>query len=265
MDTKRPPAGVPEDPNTTTHEERETPVPTQRSKMSPHERIIFALDVPRSDDAEKFSHLLAGQVGGFKIGLELFIAAGPAVFDRIGPNVNVMLDLKLHDIPETVERAVHRVGELSPFGVKFLTLHVQQRETMRRAVKAAEKSGVQLLGVTVLTSMTDTDLKDFCYEGDTLGAVLSRAKLAAEEGITGFVTSPREVALLRRAYPNAVLVTPGIRPTGSEESDQKRIGTPGQAVEDGADYLVVGRPIRDADNPVAMAGLIAAEIELKTG
>jgi len=176
-----------------------------------------------------------------------------------------MLDLKLHDIPETVERAVARAGELSPFGVKFLTLHVQQRETMRRAVKAAEKSGIQLLGVTVLTSMTETDLKDFCYEGDALGAVLSRAKLAAEEGITGFVTSPREVAILRRTYPHAVLVTPGIRPTGStEESDQKRIGTPGQAVEDGADYIVVGRPIRDADNPVAMAGLIAAEIELKT-
>ena len=225
--------------------------------MKPHDRIIFALDVPRLTEAQKFISLLDGHVGAFKVGLELFMGVGVAVLRLI--TKPVMLDLKLHDIPETVERAVLCAGDL---GVKFVTVHVQQRETMRRAVKAAEKSGIQLLGVTVLTSMTDTDLKDFCVEGDTLNAVLTRAKLAAEEGVTGFVTSPREVGLLRGAHPKAVLITPGIRPVGGEADDQKRTGTPAQAVQDGADYLVVGRPIRDADNPVAMAGLIAAEIEI---
>lgn len=225
--------------------------------MKPHERIIFALDVPDLRAANELACTLSGSVGAFKIGLELFTAEGPAAIAVLSSPI--MLDLKLHDIPETVERAVLRAGDL---GVKFLTLHVQQRETMRRAVKAAEKSGVQLLGVTVLTSMTDTDLKDFCVEGDTLSAVISRAKLAADEGISGFVTSPREVSILRKTYPSAVLVTPGIRPAGSADNDQKRTGTPAQAVEDGADYIVVGRPIKDADNPVAMAGIIAAEIEL---
>lgn len=229
--------------------------------MKPHERIIFALDVPNIVEAEKFINLLGGftpsdgYVGAFKVGLELFMGAGIAVLRII--KQPVMLDLKLHDIPETVERAVQRAGDL---GVKFLTLHVQQRETMRRAVKAAEKSGVQLLGVTVLTSMTDTDLKDFCIEGDTLNAVLTRAKLAWEEGISGFVTSPREVGLLRKAYPMGTFVIPGIRSAGAATGDQKRTGTPEDAVRDGADYLVVGRPIRDADDPVAAAKGIALEV-----
>ncbi len=222
--------------------------------MKPHERIIFALDVPSRREACQYVTMLRGHVGLFKVGLELFIAEGPQTVQDASPT---MLDLKLHDIPETVERAVLRAGDL---GVKFVTVHVQQRETMRRAVKAAEKANVQLLGVTVLTSMTDTDLKDFCVEGDTLNAVLTRAKLAAEEGVTGFVTSPREVGLLRGAHPKAILITPGIRPAGSEMGDQKRTGTPAQAIQDGADYLVVGRPIREAQDPVAMAELIAAEI-----
>lgn len=223
--------------------------------MKPHERIIFALDVPTYAEADKLVALLNQDVGAWKIGLELFMSP-----DRksLGPTtLPIMLDLKLHDIPETVERAVLRAGDI---GVKFCTLHVQQKETMRRAVKAAEKSGLQLLGVTVLTSMTETDLKDFCIEGDTVKAVLTRAKLAWEEGITGFVTSPREVGLLREAYPRAILVTPGIRPAGSEAGDQKRTGTPAQAVQDGASYIVVGRPIRDAPDPVAAAKAIAQEI-----
>jgi orotidine-5'-phosphate decarboxylase len=229
--------------------------------MKPQDRIIFALDVPNHDEAEKFIWMLDGHVGAFKVGLELFTAVGPEVLKKITTQ-QVMLDLKLHDIPETVERAVLRAGE---HGVKFLTLHVQQRETMRRAVKAAEKTGLQLLGVTVLTSMTDTDLKDFCFEGDTLNAVMTRTKLAYEEGVKGFVTSPREVSILRKTYPDSILVTPGIRLADSTDADdQKRIGSPSQAVQDGADFIVVGRPIRDADNPAAMAGIIAAEIEIHT-
>lgn len=224
--------------------------------MMAHERIIFALDVPRESEARRFIRELGGHVGCFKVGLELFIGEGPGIIAATTPHP-VMLDLKLHDIPETVERAVQRAGEL---GVKFLTLHVQQRETMRRAAKVAGQVGVQLLGVTVLTSMTDTDLRDFCIEGDTLSSVLTRAKLAWEEGVTGFVTSPREVGMLRATYPKSVLVTPGIRPAGSTSNDQKRTGTPAQAVADGADYIVVGRPIRDAENPAGVADGIAAEI-----
>jgi orotidine-5'-phosphate decarboxylase len=226
-----------------------------RSPAWASSRIIFALDVPDYDEANRLAGLLNHHVGAFKIGLELFMSA-----DRksLGPiDKPIMLDLKLHDIPETVERAVLRAGDL---GVKFLTLHVQQRETLRRAAKAAEKSGIQLLAVTVLTSMTDTDLKDFSTEGDTAKAVKARAQLAWEEGITGFVTSPQEVGLLRQAHPKAILVTPGIRPAGADAGDQKRTGTPAEAVKDGADFLVIGRPIRDAANPVEAARLIAKEI-----
>lgn len=230
--------------------------------MKPKDRIIFALDVPDIISAQQFITTLGGEglpteghVGAFKVGLELFMAVGLPVLRII--KQPVMLDLKLHDIPETVERAVQRAADL---GVSFLTLHVQQRETMRRAVKAAEKGHLQLLGVTVLTSMSDTDIKDFCRENDTLNAVMSRAKLAHEEGITGFVTSPREVGLLRKAYPDAILVTPGIRPAGTEAGDQKRTGTPSQAIQDGANFIVVGRPIRDSEDPVGAAGAIAEEI-----
>ena len=231
--------------------------------MKPKDRIIFALDVPDIISAQQFITTLGGEglpteghVGAFKVGLELFMAVGLPVLRII--KQPVMLDLKLHDIPETVERAVQRAADL---GVSFLTLHVQQRETMRRAVKAAEKGRVQLLGVTVLTSMADTDIKDFCRENDALSAVLSRAKIAHEEGVNGFVTSPREVGILRKAYPEAILVTPGIRPQGTAEGDQKRTGTPSQAVQDGANFLVVGRPIRDSEDPVSAAQAIAQEIE----
>lgn len=226
--------------------------------MEPHERIIFALDFPALADASKFlaHNDLFKHVGMVKIGLELFIAAGPTAVASM-PNP-VMLDLKIHDIPETVERAVLRAGDL---GIKFLTLHVQQRETMRRAVKAAEKSGIQLLGVTVLTSMTDADLHDFCIEGDTFKAVLGRAVLAYEEGITGFVTSPREAGFLRKGLgPKPLIVVPGIRPEGTASGDQARVGVPKMAIQDGGDFLVVGRPIRDAEDPIAMADRIANEI-----
>jgi orotidine-5'-phosphate decarboxylase len=220
------------------------------------ERLIFALDVPDLRTANTWFAKLTDHVGAFKIGLELFISVGPSVV-YIG-NAPIMLDLKLHDIPETVERAVGQVGDL---GVKFLTLHVQQRETMRRAVKMAEKTGLQLLGVTVLTSMTEADLADMRYADlDPSRRAVDLARMGWEEGLTGFVTSPKEVALIRAELPKSILVIPGIRPAGSELGDQKRVGTPAQAVADGADYLVVGRPIRDAADPVAAADAIAAEI-----
>ncbi len=230
--------------------------------MNAKDRIIFALDVPSVADAERCIGLLEDHVGVFKVGLELFMQAGPAILKSI--KRPVMLDLKLHDIPETVERAVVRAGEL---GVQFVTLHVQQRETIVRAARVAEDSKVQLLGVTVLTSIGERDLMDLnlpcqCDPTyfDPAERVMMLAKFASGCGLTGFVCSPKEVKMLRTALPKAVLVIPGIRPAGAAAGDQKRTGTPAEAVKDGADYLVVGRPIRDAPDPVAAAKAIAAEI-----
>ena len=230
------------------------------------DRIIFALDVPTSAEGSKYVNLLDGCVGAFKVGLELFIAAGPAFVGSVARNRSrpVMLDLKLHDIPETVERAVLVAGDL---GVKFLTLHVQQRAAMSRAVKAAEKSGMQLLAITLLTSMNDWDCHDLRFNEATSRAGARAgylAGLAWQEGITGLVTSPQDVAALRTKYPSAVLVCPGVRPDGSTIGDQKRTATPGHAIQNGANYVVVGRPIRDATDPVASARAIAAEIDAVT-
>ena len=170
----------------------------------------------------------------------------------------IMLDLKLHDIPETVERAVMCAGVL---GIEFLTLHVQQKETLRRAVKAAEKSSVQLLGVTVLTSMNEQDMDDLRYSTtDPTLRAMYLARMAWKEGVTGFVCSPQDVLHIRSELTEAVLVVPGIRPAGAEKGDQKRTGTPAQAVKDGASYIVVGRPIRDAKDPVAAAQAINTEV-----
>lgn len=234
--------------------------------MEHHQRIIFAADFPSVREAAEFvsKHELWEHVGFVKVGLELFMSSGPlAVQAFTSP---VMLDLKLHDIPETVERAILTVRDL---GAKFLTVHIQQRETLRRAVKAAEKAGVQLLGITVLTSMTDADLKDLSPvdDGGMLPAIgrvaVHRARLGWDEGLTGFVCSPNEVGDIRKALgPKATLVVPGIRPKGSEAGDQARIGTPKTAIVHGADYLVVGRPIRDAADPVAACKAIAREIDL---
>lgn len=228
--------------------------------MTPAERLIFALDVPDFDSAVALVGELAPHVGGFKVGLELLVASGMPIVRLISLSSFgnfVMLDLKMHDIPETVERAVFRAGDL---GVRFLTLHVQQRETLRRAAKAAEKGGVQLLGVTVLTSMTDNDCHDLGYDQTPAVRALYLAKLAWEEGITGFVCSPQEVATIRAALPKSTLVVPGVRPAGASAGDQKRTGTPLDAVRSGADHIVVGRPIRDAENRKGAADAIVREI-----
>ncbi len=226
--------------------------------MKPHERIIFALDVPSAQEATYFVDQLGGHVGAFKVGLELFIAEGPSVL-RVCDTSRVMLDLKLHDIPETVERAVTRAANLP--GVDYLTIHVQQKSTLSRAAEVATRFGLQLLGVTVLTSMTQYDLEDMRHSfTDPSDMALYRAQFAWGNGITGFVCSPHEVSRMRRTFPKAIIVTPGIRPAGAAKADQRRTGTPAQAIQDGADYIVVGRPIRDAENPTAAADAIAEEI-----
>jgi orotidine-5'-phosphate decarboxylase len=226
--------------------------------MKPHERIIFALDVPNLSEAQRYVSMLTGHVGMFKIGLELFMAEGPTVVDRVDQGLGrVMLDLKLHDIPETVERAVLRAADM---GVRFLTLHVQQWETLTRVARLADEKAIQPLAVTVLTSMSEEDGGSLGLGSDLANRVCFLARFAQRAGITGFVCSPREVAMLRGMHPGAILVVPGIRPTGSGRDDQKRTGTPAQAIRDGADFLVVGRPIRDAEDPVEAADMIAQEI-----
>jgi orotidine-5'-phosphate decarboxylase len=221
--------------------------------MKAHEKIAFAMDVSSLGEASKFDTILRGHVGALKVGLELFIAC-----PDFKPAMPFILDLKLHDIPETVARAVKAGGDR---GAKFMTLHIQQRKALEMAVKAAEPFGITLLGVTVLTSMNDDDCKELGYVPlQPSTRALSLAQFGHDCGLRGFVCSPHEVARLKGAFPDSFFLVPGVRPAGSDAGDQKRVGTPAQAVKDGASLIVVGRPIRDAADPVAAAKAIAVEI-----
>lgn len=229
----------------------------------PHRRIALPLDVADTREAEALAARVAAEVGVLKIGLELFVAEGPAVL-ALGARHqrDVFLDLKLHDIPETVERAVASAAKL---GARYLTVHAAGGpEMLRRAAARAEKESggrLQLLAVTVLTSMGEEDLRATGVERSPRDQVLALARMAWGSGIRGFVCSPLEVAAMRAALgPAATLVVPGVRPAGAAHGDQKRVATPGAAIADGADLLVIGRPIRDAADPVAAARAIAAEI-----
>jgi orotidine-5'-phosphate decarboxylase len=212
------------------------------------------------DEAASLAGKLADEVGVLKIGLELFTALGPSII-RIGRDLklDVFLDLKLHDIPETVERAVRSA---SKHGVKYLTVHASGGPAMlKQAVIAASENGIRLLAVTVLTSLDDQDLKAVGISRLVGDQVVGLARMAWDVGIRGFVCSPKEVSSLRQILgPDAFLVVPGVRPIGSNAGDQKRVATPSSAIRDGADLLVVGRPIRDAADPVAAARQIATEI-----
>jgi orotidine-5'-phosphate decarboxylase len=225
-------------------------------------RLAFALDHARLDDARRCAAAVADSVGVLKVGLELFTRAGPAAA-RLGAELGceTFLDLKLHDIPETVERAVAAAADL---GVRYLTLHAQGGPRMlERAAERAQRSGsgLVLLGVTVLTSLDAQDLAAIGIASQPAEQVLRLGRLAARAGIGGLVCSTAEVAALRRELgPDLVLVTPGIRPAGAGDDDQKRTGTPAAAVRDGASLLVVGRPIRDAADPAAAARAIVDEI-----
>ncbi len=229
----------------------------------PHRRIVFPLDVPDARAARELAARVAPGVGVLKIGLELFVAEGPAVV-ALGDEHQrpVFLDLKLHDIPETVERAV---AAAAARGVRYLTVHAGGGpEMLRRAVARAERESggrTTILAVTVLTSMSDDDLRATGVDADSAGQVERLAKLAWDQGVRGFVCSPLEVARLRALLgPDAQLVVPGVRPAGAAAGDQKRIATPSDTIRAGADLLVVGRPIRDAADPLAAAAAIAREI-----
>ncbi len=225
-----------------------------------HNPICFALDVSSHKRAQEFADRLEPYVGAFKVGLELFIASGSLVETPLP----IVLDLKLHDIPETVARAIKAGGDI---GVRFMTMHIQQQATLEAAIQAAEPYDITLLGVTVLTSMTHEDCLDLGFlssQGprDVASRAEFLAKFAYELGLRGFVCSPQEVKTLKAACPEAFFLVPGVRPAGAATGDQQRIGTPAQAVRDGANLIVVGRPIRDAADPVAAAKAILHEIQV---
>jgi orotidine-5'-phosphate decarboxylase len=235
--------------------------------LDARERLIVALDVETLDAADALAATLGNAVRRLKVGLELYTACGPEAVKVVRAHgVNVMLDLKLHDIPETVARATARAASL---GAELLTLHTSGGwKMMEAAADAARKSGtgLKLLGVTVLTSM---DANDLAQVGEGGGGVTvedlvkKRAQLAMECGLDGVVASPKEAAVVRAGAPEGFLiVTPGVRPGGGAKvaDDQKRVATPGAARAAGADYIVVGRPIRDAEDPRAAAEAIVAEL-----
>ena len=229
--------------------------------FDPGNRLVFPLDVASRAEAEALA-LRTGQVPGWmKVGLELFCAAGPGIVgDLVAAGTRVMLDLKLHDIPETVARATQQVGRL---GAGLLTVHASGgRAMLAAAVEAARATGTtRILAVTVLTSLDERDLVDIGAVGPAADLVLRRAQLAIDAGCDGVVASPHEAAAVRAiAPPGFLIVTPGVRPAGAEVGDQKRVTTPAAARRAGADLLVVGRPIRDAADPAAAARAIADEI-----
>lgn len=221
-----------------------------------NERIIFALDVADPTQAAALVEQLDDQIKFFKVGLQLFFAGGWSVIDHIvGRGNKVMLDLKLYDIPATVTLAVKQFADR---GVALTTVH-----GYTPVVEAALAAGtdINILAVTVLTSMGEEHLKELHFQGtvDQLVAQRSAAVLAC--GSHGIVCSAREAAALRKKLgQDFIMVTPGIRPAGSAANDQQRIATPGKAIADGADYLVVGRPIRDADNPQQVIAAMQQEI-----
>lgn len=221
-----------------------------------NERIIFALDVAKPQEALDWVARLDDQIKFFKVGLQLFFAGGWQVVDYITRRGNkVMLDLKLYDIPATVRLAV---AQFADRGISLTTVHGYG--PVVEAALAAQ-SGVRILAVTVLTSMGGEELAELNYNGTIEQLVMQRAKKVLALGCDGIVCSAQEAAGLRRNLGSGfTMVTPGIRPLDSATNDQQRIATPGQAILDGADHLVIGRPIRDAENPAAVITSIQEEI-----
>jgi orotidine-5'-phosphate decarboxylase len=229
--------------------------------VSARDRLIVALDIPSLEEARSFAHRMANEVGVIKVGLELFIEAGRDAV-RLGEDVKrpVFLDLKLHDIPETVERAVGRVCAM---GARLLTVHASGGPTMlERAVRRAEaeNSGLQVVAVTVLTSFDDGDLASVGVPSTTALHARKLARMAWNAGVRAFVCSPHEAPSLREELgESAILITPGVRPVAGGD-DQKRVSTARDAIRNGSTAVVVGRPIRDAKDPVQAARALVTEI-----
>lgn len=235
---------------------------------SPAQKVIFALDVPTLEEARRFVNLLKGRTGFFKVGLELYTAFGKEAVRAVQQEGGrVFLDLKFHDIPNTVSRAAEEAVKL---GVDMLNLHASggaemMRETAERCRKVAQRMNRKppiLLAVTVLTSMDDENLREIGMIGPVEERVASLADLARKAGMDGVVASPREIASIRgRCGRDFFIVTPGIRPAfEGVRDDQKRVMTAGEAISAGADYIVVGRPVRLAPDPAAAMDKVLEEI-----
>jgi orotidine-5'-phosphate decarboxylase len=226
--------------------------------LAPRDRLIVALDTPDVGEARRLVERIGESAVFYKIGMELAYGGGlPLVSELASAGKQVFLDLKLHDIPNTVERATAQAARL---GATFLTVHAYP-QTMRAAVAGAKGSGTQILAVSVLTSYDDADLFDACYRFGVVETVRRRVGQAQELGVDGLVASAAEASLVRQTVgAGMLLVTPGIRPKSVAADDQKRVATPAEAIRNGADYLVVGRPVTRAADPRAAAEAVVAEI-----
>lgn len=235
----------------------------QPADIAQKDRLIVALDLPGTAAAEAMIAKLGDSVNFYKIGYQLAYAGGlPLARELARAGKKVFIDLKLHDIGNTVARGVESIATL---GATFLTVHAYP-QTMKAAVEARAGSGLNILAVTVLTSYDDNDLHAAGYRFSVPDLVEARAQQAQVLGVDGLVSSPEEAASLRKIVGHQMmLVTPGIRPSGSATGDQKRIMTPSRAIAAGADYLVVGRPILDAADPKTAADAIQAEIAAALG
>jgi len=226
--------------------------------MQNHDPIIIALDFDSPGEARSLIRLLGDQAGFYKVGLELFTAAGPDfVRELVASGKRVFLDLKFFDIGETVKRATEQVSRL---GASFLTIHGSP-QVMRAAHAGCESSLLKLLAVTVLTSLDDDDLLEAGYQCGVRDLVHLVVRKALETGIDGVIASPREAVSLRaQAGPDLILVSPGVRSRGASPGDQKRTATPAEALEAGADYLVIGRQVTRAADPAGAVSQIREEI-----
>jgi len=255
--------------------------------INPKDKLIFALDVPDRHQAEAYVKQLAGSVGCFKVGLELFVKEGPEVLKVVRDNsdADIFLDLKLHDIPATLSRAlISAATHAETYKVKYVTIHLEEGEALDKIPQEVKDAQLEVLAVTILTSISEEDLNRFdldqirknisnqisLFEESTNQElsrldkiVIERAMQAEVSGCRGVICSGNEVGLIKILFPDIKAVVPGIRPQWSKikNDDQSRVTTPGQAIERGADLIVVGRPIRDADNPKEAADRLLEEIE----
>jgi orotidine-5'-phosphate decarboxylase len=231
---------------------------SQPAALTPRERLIVALDFPTQAAALRLVDQVSDEISFFKIGLQLYTVAGPEIVRTVAASgAKVFLDLKLHDIPNTVAGAVAAAGEL---GVQMMTVHLSGGRAMLEAAVSAKRPDLKLLGVTVLTSVDVATLHVTGVNSTVEEQVKRLTHMGTTAGITGFVASPREAKLLRKEFPESTIVTPGIRPAWASIDDQRRFMTPREAIDNGIDYLVVGRPITADVDPREAVSRILEEI-----